>query len=103
MAPICLLGVPRHARWGDHLPRARVEAEVAIVIEEGDDTQILHEATVNLEGLSMGMSPLPVREILIHMQRHTVVVLLSFKTALLLSNFSPLFSLFFHEENASLS
>lgn len=43
-------------------------------IEERDDLQSLRGILRNLEGLSMGVLPLPMREILAHMNHHTVGV-----------------------------
>jgi len=63
-------GMPHHARRGDWLPGVGMGAAA----EDGDDGQSLCEVLRNLEGLSMGVPPLPVREIPSHMQQHIVGV-----------------------------
>ena len=55
-------GEPRYVERGGQLPT------------EGGDADSLHEVLRNLEGLTMGVPPLPMREIPAHMQRHTVGV-----------------------------
>ena len=42
---------------------------------DDDDVQVLHELSRNLEGLSMGIPPLPMREVPVRLQRHIVGVL----------------------------
>lgn len=78
MAPIHPIGIPYHVRCGDHLLGARPIAEAMVATKEGYDTQSLCEVARNLEGLSMGVSPLPMRVILVHRHRNIVVVLENF-------------------------
>ena len=66
-------GAPRYARRGLQLPGAGTPVEDAEA-DDDDDTQILHELSRNLEGLSMGIPPRPLREVLVRLQRHTVGV-----------------------------
>lgn len=66
-----LRGIARH---GDHLLGDRVATRVMVAVEEGDDTKSPRKVARNLKGLSMGVLPLPMREISIPMQRHRVGV-----------------------------
>lgn len=58
------MGVPNHARCKEQLPGVGV----IVTSEEGDDTQSLFEVGRNLKRLSMGVMPLRMREILIHLK-----------------------------------
>ena len=73
MAPVRPAGAPRYARRGLQLPAAGAPVEETEAGDD-DDTQILHELSRNLEGLSMGIPPLPMREVPVRLQRHTVGV-----------------------------
>ena len=73
MAPIRPFGAPRYARRGLQLPGAGAPVEDAQSGDD-DDTQVLHELSRNLEGLSMGIPPLPMREVPVRLQQHTVGV-----------------------------
>ena len=73
MAPVQPVGAPRYARRGLQLPGAGTPVEDAEA-DDDDDAQVLHELSRNLEGLSMGIPPLPMREVPVRLQRHTVGV-----------------------------
>ena len=73
MAPVRPVGAPRYAWRGLQLPGAGALVEDAEAGDD-DDTQVLHELSRNLEGLSMGIPPLPMREVPVRLQRHTVGV-----------------------------
>lgn len=62
MAPVRLERKPHQVRRGCQLPEGRVDAEN------------LHEVIRNLDGLSMGVPPHPMREIPTHMQQQTIGV-----------------------------
>jgi len=71
MARIHPASITWHAMCNE-LPRVGAVIGATTATEEGKDTQSLHELARNLEGLSMGVLPLPMREILIHLHRHIV-------------------------------
>lgn len=62
MVPLRPAGEPRHMRRGGQLPTV------------GGDANNLHDFLRKLGGLSMGIPPLPMREVPTHMQRHIVGV-----------------------------
>ena len=73
MAPVRPVGAPRYARRGLQLPGVGAPVGDAEA-DDDDDAQVLHELSKNLEGLSMGIPPLPMREVPVHLQRHIVGV-----------------------------
>ena len=73
MAPVRPSGPPHYGQRGLQLPGAGAPVEDAEAGDD-DDTQILHELSRNLEGLSMGIPPLPILEVPVHLQRHIVGV-----------------------------
>ena len=73
MALVPPVGAPRYAQRGLQLPGAGAPVE-DVEAGEDDDAQVLHELSRNLEGLSMGIPPLPMREVPVHLLRHTVGV-----------------------------
>ena len=67
MALVHLVGAPRHARRGLQLPGADTPAEDAEAFVD-DYAQILQKLSRNLEGLSMGVPPLPMWEVSVRLQ-----------------------------------
>ena len=71
--PVRPVGAPRYARRELQLLGASAPAE-DVEAAGDDDSQVLHELSRNLEGLSMGIPALPMWEVPVRLQRHTVGV-----------------------------